>query len=263
MPSFLALIFRTTDDARWGPGKNAILTKEEFDDNNWTIDQAIKSLTENPTQPMEIGSITVEGNQMTITLSDGVTKFGPYTLPVAAFNVTGPFQGNHDYARFDLLQADDGMYLVLQPHTSLATFDPNDGNINGPYYYLMFPYPTRYDVGLFFPGQPGFGIAVGQAMFAHLFRSNAFIEAGTIDSVAALETAPAVDLSFPILKNSDVIGSIDFAAGSTEGTFTFPDLVQFFINDRIRVLRPAILDVAARDLMATIVGQLGGTVPSP
>jgi hypothetical protein len=259
VPSFLGLVFRTLDAARWGAGKGARLVAGEVDDNFWTVDQAIKALTENPTQPKQIQSITVAGNQMTITLSDGVTQFGPFTLPTAAFNVTGPYQGSHVYARFDLFTANEGMYLVLQPHTSLSVFNPADGNVNGPYYYLIFPFPTNYDVGFFFPGNPGFGIADGAAMFT--LRTSArtpfYLPASLTGSTAGLLTASDNDLSFPIYQDATQIGTIDFASGATAGTFDFPDAVQFTSPNALRVLQPTTLDAAAFDLSVLFAGTKG------
>jgi hypothetical protein len=259
VPSFLGLVFRTLDAARWGAGKGARLVAAEVDDNFWTVDQAVKTLTESPTQPKQIQAISVAGNQMTITLSDGVTTFGPFTLPTAAFNVTGAYQGSHPYARFDLLTANDGMYLVLQPHTSLSVFNPADGNVNGPYYYLIFPFPTNYDVGFFFPGQPGFGIADGAAMFT--LRTSArtpfYLPAGLTGSSAGLLTAPDDDLSFPICQGAAQIGAINFASGDTVGTFDFAEDVQFIAQDALRVLRPATLDAAAFDLSVLFAGTKG------
>ena len=45
--------------ARWGAGKGTRLVAGEVDDNFWTLDQAIKALTESPAQPKQIQAITV------------------------------------------------------------------------------------------------------------------------------------------------------------------------------------------------------------
>ena len=261
MASFLGLLFRTID-ARWGAGKGSRLTAVEVDENFWAVDQAIKALNDNPTLPLEIQSVDVTGNQMTFTLSDGVTTLGPYTLPTASFNVTGPFQGNHDYARFDLLTANDGMYLVLQPHTSLAAFDPDDTSGGTANYYLLFPFPTNYDIGFFFPGKPGYGIADGGAMFG--FRASSrtpfYLPAGLDGSSAGLLTAPTLDLSFSIYQGAADIGALTFAPGNTVGVFDFPAAVQFTEASALRVLRASELDDTALDLSVSFAA-IKGTVP--
>jgi hypothetical protein len=140
-----------------------------------------------------------------------------------------------------------------------VAFNPADGNVNGAYYYLIFPFPTNYDVGFFFPGQPGFGIADGAAMFT--LRTSArtpfYLPAGLTGSSAGLLTAPDGDLSFPIYQDAAQIGVIDFASGATAGTFDFPDAVQFTSPNAVRVLRPDTLDAAAFDLSVLFAGTKG------
>ena len=98
----MSLKFRTRDDARWGAGKGANLNPVEVDENFWDLLQRLQAVEENPAQPLQIGNITVSGNRMTITLSDGVTSFGPFTLPQAAFRFTGAYQASSRVLGFRL-----------------------------------------------------------------------------------------------------------------------------------------------------------------
>lgn len=72
----------------WGAGTGAgvggNLTPEQVDQNFWGHEQRIKSMEDNPPEPVNISNITVSGTQMTIYLEDS-TAFGPFTLPQAAF----------------------------------------------------------------------------------------------------------------------------------------------------------------------------------
>ena len=253
----VALKYRTDDPAQWGAGLGRDLQPQEIDQNFYDIETRLEAVETNPALPNEIASITVSGNQMSITMDDH-TVFGPYTLPEAALRFTDAFQPNHDYKRYDLLIANDGLYLVLHDFTSGPTF-VFGADAEGPWYRFVMPFPTSYDIGFFFPGQPGYGITAGAAMF--VFRATArtpfYLPADATDSEAGLAVAPAADLSFPIYKGLTPIGSLDFAAGSTTGAFTLATATQFNAGDMLRVLRPAAYDAAARDLSVVFAAVKG------
>jgi hypothetical protein len=113
------IIFKNNGD--WGTGIGVPLSSMQVDLNFWQLLLRIVNLEENPIQPNQIEMIEVIGNKMTIHMSD-YTTFGPFTLPVAAFRFTGAFQGNHDYKTYDLLLANEGLYMVLHDFTSGPTF---------------------------------------------------------------------------------------------------------------------------------------------
>ena len=253
----MSLKFRTRDDARWGVGKDANLNPVEVDENFWDIDQRLQAVEANPAQPLQIGNISVTDNKMTITLSDGVTSFGPFTLPQSAFNFTGEFQGGHDYAAYDFFTANDGLYMSLILHTSDSEFDPNAVIAGWPLYQFIMPFPNLYDIGFFFPGKPGTGIASGAATFTLVANRKFFLPAGLTGSVARLETAATADLSFAIRKNGTAFGTVTFVAGSLAGTFTLADAVQFDVGDRLRVLRPTVLDDTALDFSINFAARKG------
>ena len=207
--------------------------------------------------PAEIDAISVEGNQLTITLSDN-TVFGPYALPQAAFRFTGAFQPTHDYKKYDFLTANSGLYMVLHNFTSGASF-VFGSDADGPFYQFIMPFPDFYDIGFFFPGKPGTGIAAGATMLA--FRTTArtpfYLPAALPDLSAGLSVAPAAALSFPIYQNATAIGSIDFALGSTVGTFAFTADIVFTDGDVLRVLAPSAIDAAATDLTVVFAAVKG------
>jgi len=250
------ITFRTTDGAKWGTGKGSPLTKEEVDNNFWSVKQAIEALQSDPTEPLQIHDITVTGNQMTITLSDLETEF-TVTIPTAAFRWTEAWQAEHAYKAADVFTANSGAYLVLRDHTSDVTFDPDDSDINGPFYALIFPYQTGYDFGCFVPGAPGTGIAASKPLFAHLVRRTIHIPINAAGSLAKLGTAPIAALSFPILKNSTEVGTIDFTEYSTDGTFTVSAAVDLAPGDIIKIIRPDSIDADAEDLMVTMTALFG------
>jgi hypothetical protein len=253
----VALKYRTTDNAQWGAGLARDLEPQEIDQNFYDLETRLDAVEQNPALPNEIESFRVEGNKLYVTMADH-TEFGPYTLPQAAFSFTGAFQPNHDYQLYDFLTANNGLYMVLHPFTSGDAF-VFGSDAEGPFYQYVMPYPTFYEIGFFFPGQPGYGILSSEAMFT--LRTSArtpyYLPAVLAGSSAGLLVAPNNDLSFPIFRDAVQIGSIDFAHGETQATFAFPAAVQFTDPSALRVLRPDALDDAAYDLSVSFAGVKG------
>jgi hypothetical protein len=133
------LTFRTL--GAWGAGKGANLTPSEVDNNFWEIAQAIVDLTASPAVPVGIGSITVSGTEMTITLTDG-TVMGPFTLPVLTFRWRGEWQPTTGYAELDVFTVlNTGIYMVQIAHTTGTTFDPElliPPTTGSPAYLMLF-----------------------------------------------------------------------------------------------------------------------------
>jgi len=255
----VALKYRTDDNAQWGAGLGRDLQPQEIDQNFYDVEKRLEAVEQNPVLPNEIESISVDGNRMTITMADH-SVFGPYILPQAAFRFTGAFQPNHNYRIYDFLVANDGLYLALHDFTSGDSF-VFGADAQGPFYQLVMPFLTNYDIAFFFPGSPGLGITDGAAMFA--FRASArtpfYLPADLASSSAGLAVAPTAALSFSIYQDATQIGTLDFAAGSAAGTFTFDEAIQFNAGNTLRVLRPAALDDTARDLsilFAAVKGTL-------
>jgi hypothetical protein len=122
----------------WGAGKGADLDAVEIDNNFFSIAQSIQSLIDTPPTPNNIASIElVNTNQLVITLDD-YTTFGPFDLPLATFQDRGEWAPTTNYAYADIFTHLNSLYLVLQPHTSAASFNASDGNMAGPYYRLLF-----------------------------------------------------------------------------------------------------------------------------
>ena len=234
----VALKYRTDDNAQWGAGLGRDLQPQEIDQNFYDVEQRLAAVEQNPALPNEIESISVDGNRMTITMADH-TVFGPYILPQAAFRFTGAFQPNHNYRLYDFLVANDGLYLVLHDFTSGDAF-VFGADAQGPFYQFVMPFPSNYDIAFFFPGPPGLGLADGAAMFA--FRASArtpfYLPAGLSQSSAGLAVAPTAALSCAIYRDATQIGTLNFAPGSTAGTFTFDQAIQFNAGNTLRVMRP-------------------------
>jgi hypothetical protein len=254
-----AIIYRTAGS--WGAGEGANLQPAELDQNFHELAQAVENIEQ--LSPIEIAAINVVDNQMTIVLED-YTVFGPFTLPVPSLTVTGPWEPETAYERYELFTADDGLYMVVQPHTSsVEPFNPNDGNEQGPFVRLLVPYQTMFDIGFFYPAQPGYGIGdeytedIEQPMFSLLASRAFYLPEDLPLSIAKLTSGPSVAMTMRILKNGTDIGTLQFGVGETTGTFTFAADVSFAAGDILDVYRPIEIDDTAYNLRVTLVAHLG------
>lgn len=107
----------------WGAGKGSDLTAAEVDNNFYDKETRITAV-EAAGVGVGIDSITVSGDQMTVTLTDASTQ-GPFTLPTVAWNPVGAWQPSTLYSAMDVVSYGGSAYLVLVDHTSDTTFDPN------------------------------------------------------------------------------------------------------------------------------------------
>lgn len=260
------LHFKNTDNTKWGVGDGAgtsgRLTSLQADLNTWMLRQRVKALEDNPPTAINIIGFTVIGSQMQVNMSDG-SHLGPYDLPIATFHLLGNWVNGYPYAPLDFFTAPGlGLYLVKIAHTSPASpapFDPNaidedsgSPTFGNPLYQLVFGSESSiYDIGWFYPGTPGRGIAADEAMFAHVLSRTVLLPAGLPGAKAKLMTQCAAAMSMDIMQNTTVIGSVDFAIGDVEGTFTFDDDVTLAIDDIVWVPPPAV-DTTAKGLNITI-----------
>lgn len=249
------IVYRGDHPAPRNAGKGSALTVDEFDDNFYELYTRILALETSPPTAVGISNITVTGSQLLISMTDGVTSYGPFTLPIASFRFRGDYVPATAYAALDIVSVpNQGLFLINIAHTGENPFDPNavDGGAH-PLYSLLFGEGIEiYDVGFFYPGKPGQGIDSAGWMFAHKFVRPVTAPASLADSKASLRVASAATLSFPIYKNGgSSIGSVDFATGVTEGTFTFATDTDFATDDLIQIGPAVTLDTNAKDLMVS------------
>lgn len=251
-----AIMYRTTDPLRWGTGKEAPLSAEEFDENYWALAQALEAV--NAMEPHEIQTITVTPDgQMTILL-DGGTSFGPFSLPVASLTFRDAWAPATDYTKNDFFREGDGLYLVLLTHTSEGVFSESAGNGMGPYYKLIFR-PDSFLLSFFVVGSPGAGLSFDDPILGHVAASAFYLPVDLAGSRGVLKTAPGSDLMFNVVRNSDVLGIVQFAAGSTEGFFSMSTAAQFVAGDLLTVTTQGEDGNAAH--MALTLKCLPGSVP--
>lgn len=123
----------------WGGGTNSPLPSLTVDENFWTLVQEIDAINASLSGHTIVGisQITVTGNQMSITLTNGAIE-GPFTLPTGTWNFRGTWQPATNYAVGDVVQVGVSLYLVIWPHTSGSSFVPgaNDG-LGHDFYQLL------------------------------------------------------------------------------------------------------------------------------
>lgn len=255
------ITYYTTDALKWGTGKGSRLTSLEVDLNFWELYTRLKVIEDNPPLPVSIQDFTVIGSQWEINLTDG-SNLGPFTLPIATFELRGEWVNEMLYHELDMFTvAGRGLYLVRIEHTTPAApavFDPDaeDGSGNKLYLLLFGEDTYIYDIGFFFPGQPGIGIDDGEAMAGFTFDRDVTLPADLPGSVARLKSAPTAAMDFVIMVNDDEVGSVHFNIGSTTGLFTFDDPVECASGDTLTILKPTDgIDTTARQFSVTIKGQ--------
>lgn len=217
----------------------------------------IVNLEDNPPTAAGISNIQVIGSQLTIFLSNG-DSFGPFTLPIAQFVFRGDYVPGQHYNELDIVSVpQQGLFLVRIGHDTSPTdpFDPDATDVDSnALYQLIFGEDVYiYDFGFFYPGKPGLGINSGGYMAAHLVTRKILMPTGLTGSIAKLRVAPDADLSFDILHGGTTVGSVDFATGETDGTFTFTADVTLEVGDLLILSPPVALNNAAKDLTVTFV----------
>lgn len=256
------ITYRTAGD--WGPGKGSDLNPAEVDENFHTLDEKINNVIETGGQPppVSISNIEVIGRSFKIYLTNG-TEFGPYQLPIAAFQYKGEVAGGQPLQTMDIItRLGYGVFMVLQDHEVPPVFNPALTEGGEPVYRMLFGADyTGYSWGGFYPGKPGFGIAVDKAMMRHTHLVDVFYPDDFAGSYAWLETPPAADLSFPIFLNATEIGSLDFEEGESVGVFNMtvagPYQMLGADKDHISIRRPDTIDDDALELNVTLLGSRG------
>jgi hypothetical protein len=107
-----------------------------------------------------------------------------------------------------------------------------------------------YDVGVYFPGQPGAGVTLLQLVAPRAFT----LPAGLTGSQGYAGTAPTAQADLDIRKNGASIGTGTFAASASTATFSFASEVTFAAGDRLAVIAPGTQDASLADISITFKG---------
>ena len=107
-----------------------------------------------------------------------------------------------------------------------------------------------YDIAGYLPGIP----TAGQTLFRIEIVRAITLPINLTGSRAVCQTAPTAAVTLPIKQNGTSIGSINFAAGATTGTFTLASAVILNIGDVFELDAPATADATFAGPSYTITG---------
>lgn len=106
------------------------------------------------------------------------------------------------------------------------------------------------EVATFVGGKPGNSELVNVFVAAGAFT----LPSGLTGSRASAGTAATAAASITITKNGASVGSVNFAAGQTVGTFTFTAQTAFSAGDRLGFVAQATADATLADIAVTLKG---------
>lgn len=223
----MALSISYHTSGAWGAGLGRNLIAAEVDTNFYNIALAIVDLQTHPPAVNNISSITVDGLNMTIRLQDG-TALGPFPLPVLEFRWRGAWTPFTIFAIMDVFMVEGvGIFNVLEPHTSGATFNAALLVSGDPAYNKLFGADAGsaasaniYDLGFFYPGRPQ--DSTNALLFDFPSLRKLILPITGSQHEATLTTAPGTTTqTYPIRHGGTHIGDITFAVGANAGVFSW------------------------------------------
>jgi len=142
--------------------KGGPLNVAEHDGNISDLDGRLTTVETNPPDANGIANVTQPSqSQIRITLDDS-TQY-TFTLPTAVFAWRGEWAATTSYFTNDVVFVeDDGVYIVLQNHTSDSTFDADASDSDGNFYAQLFGVVTGtpYDFTLVLDATPAAGATI-------------------------------------------------------------------------------------------------------
>lgn len=279
----MSIVYRTTNPSEWGTGQGSDLAAAQIDMNFWILYSSITALQDHAlTTENQIDYFSVVSNQLYVTMMNHEV-FGPFTLPVSAWNFRGQWQPATPYSAMDVVTNNNSAYLVLVNHTSQATFDAgaNDG-MGHNYYGLLIssPFPTGGTVGQVWQivastspeGQseaawanltrllsiyiPGTISIESQVVWRFVAVEDMTIPAGATNSRAAYDTPPTTSQTFSFYQNNTFIGTLEFTPSPDETEFVFADDVTIVPGDILTLVAPGHTDIHMTDVSITLVATL-------
>lgn len=164
------------------------------------------------------------------------TKYGTNPANSAARYVR--VENNSGSFTVEVEQDNTGQTIIVLPKTAVAL-------------YMDGTNVKRVDSGMALGGFAA-GIPAANALLFQYVATESFeLAIGLPGTQSFLGVATTLAVSYVIQKNGANIGTIDFAALGTVGTYTFVAAVSFVAGDRLQVLAPAVPDATAADLSFT------------
>lgn len=274
----MTITYRTAGP--WGAGLGADLSANQVDNNFYGLATAVADL-----QAAGIGagidSFVVVGNQFFVHL-DNHQVLGPYTLPQANWDFQGPWAPNTFYGANSVVTNNGAVYLVLQPITSAATFNPSATSSGNPIYGLLLAEPadilpeggtvgqvltqgpadspgntlwttlTR-NLCLYIEGQP----TANELVLQYVTPEEMTLPAGLEGSVAVAGQLNTNIALFGLYQNGNAIGSIEFGVSPHgEVLFAFSTNTTFQPGDILTIIAPSSVDATLANISFTIQALL-------
>jgi hypothetical protein len=235
------------------------LTAVEADGNIRELDDKIAVLQSDRPQPARIESVSTVGSAMTWHMSDG-TEIGPITLPVLSFKWRGAWT---PFTLFDGLDTfiveNTGLYSVLRPHTSGATFDPG---------LLVDDEPALQKIWGFQPSDTSI-------VYDLEFQYNGVLSDATSPLVSFLAlrpfsvpaSVPGLHLAYlvvapstaqqvlPILHGATQIGTVTWEIGENDGTIVIGADENFAFGDHLYIGEPSTPDATAAGMTVALAAR--------
>jgi hypothetical protein len=113
--------------------------------------------------------------------------------------------------------------------------------------------PRPYDLGFFYPGEPG----AGELIFKYKFSRDATLPASATGSDGDAGVAATASAAFDLRKSGVSVGTITWAIGAAEPTFTVASAVDFTGGtDTLEIVAPGSPDATLADISITFKLEL-------
>lgn len=269
--------FRTTDNARWGAGQGSDLSATEIDINFWVLLTAVQALQAQSNDHASIDHFVISGTNLFVHLTNHMV-LGPYVLPVAQWNFTGPWRSRLAYNAFDVFTEERAVYLVLRQHVSNSLFGAGDSDGLGHNFYGLLlaaappELPQTGTKGAFlqwqsspndvrwFPPTRNIGFFVEDTpdpveKLEYVFTENTTFPVGLTASQFSVGTRPTGDQEWDLFYDGGPIGSV-IIHHTGAPTVAFHHPIRFTPGDVLTVQAPTVPDMHMTRIRFTFVGNL-------
>jgi hypothetical protein len=234
------------NNGAWGAGKGSALSAAEVDNNFWDLLNRTIALNTNAAAPVNIASIQQVGTSFKVVMTDS-TEYGPFDLPIAAFNWRGEWLPLTDYDPLDLVYVEEkGLFLVIAAHTTGTAFDIYQTDSDGHVYTYLFGRTRMYDISYYFPGLVGDGLGTYSPLMQMVMAREVFIPSTEVSTNASageiyLRVPNTSGIVLDLQKNGVKFGEIHIGAGENVGAFSIPLNTFFIAGDVFSITQPDIM----------------------
>ena len=235
---------------------NAANSYDLFDDRMLGAKTA-DPLTDNDSDPLLIGAIFWDTTISSWKVWDGSDWVA---TPVLAFD--GIVNGGDAVTRIDTVQirrdtaadwvAENPVLLEGEWAIETDTYSIKIGDGVTTWISLDYAHVKNklYITNVFYPTRPN----AGDLLLFDDFTVDVVFPLNLDGSTAKSKVAAVAATSLVIKKNEVAVGSVDFAADATVGTFTFATEVTYSINDTLEIYAPDPVDIALKQISITLKG---------